>query len=336
MKYLIDPSKKRYRANLHCHTTLSDGKFTPNEIKDAYKAHGYSVVAFTDHDIMLPHHDLSDAGFLALTGFETEINEIAGGLKPTDDAPFRLQKCCHICMIALDENNDVQPLFNPDEYFVGHSGEHKHLVKYDKTKPPYIRKYSEVERFMREGRDCGFFVTYNHPTWSMQDYSDYMSYDSMHAMEISNTGCIVGGYDDYNPRVYDDMLRGGKRLFAIGADDTHMPCDMFGGYVMILADELKYNTITDALLNGDFYAVTGDGGPEIYELSVDGLNVYIKCSPCAQIRVTTGIRRAYVQSGAELTEATFEIHPESKYFRLTLTDSNGRKTDTNAYFLDNL
>ncbi len=332
-KTLLDSKKNQYRANLHCHTTLSDGAYTPEEIKQAYKEHGYSVVAFTDHDIMLPHHDLTDDEFVALTGFETEINEIVGGLKPTDDAPFRLQKCCHICMIALDKNNDVQPLFNPDEYFVGHSGEHKHLVKYDKTKPLYVRKYSEIENYMKDGRDCGFFVTYNHPTWSMQDYSDYMTYDSMHAMEISNTGCIVGGYNDYNPRVYDDMLRGGKKLFAIGADDTHNAKDMFGGYVQILSDKLDYNSITNALVNGDFYSVTGDGGPEIYELSICELEVNIKCSPCVKIDVTSGIRRACCQKGDLLTEATFEIHPESVYFRITLTDEKGRKTDTNAYFL---
>lgn len=332
-KILIDPSKKQYRANLHCHTTVSDGKLTPEEIKETYKSHGYSVVAFTDHDVMLPHHDLTDESFVALTGFETEINEIAGGQKPTDDAPFRLQKCCHICMIAIDKDNDVQPLFNPDEYFVGHSGEYAHLVKYDKEKPPYVRKYSEIESYMKEGRDCGFFVTYNHPTWSMQDYSDYMQYKSMHAFEISNTGCIVGGYDDYNPRVYDDILRGGTKIFAIGADDNHEISDMFGGYVQILSDSLDYNSITKALVNGDFYAVTGDGGPDIYELSIDGLTVHIKCSPCVSVSLTTGIRRAYCKRGAGVTEATFEIHPESNYFRLTLTDERGRKTNTNAYFL---
>lgn len=40
-----------YKANLHCHTTLSDGKLTPEEIKEAYKSRGYQVVAFTDHRV---------------------------------------------------------------------------------------------------------------------------------------------------------------------------------------------------------------------------------------------------------------------------------------------
>ena len=329
-KILLTEQKNFYKANLHCHTTLSDGKLTPNEIKDMYKAHGYSAVAFTDHDIMLPHHELTDDEFVALTGFETEINET--GSKPTDDFPFRFQKCCHICMIALDPDNDIQPLFNIDDYFVGNSGLYKHLVKYDSKNPPYVREYSRISEYMQQGRNRGFFVTYNHPAWSMQDYSDYMSYHGMHAMEISNYGCIINGYLDYNPRVYDDILRGGEKIFAVSADDTHGTNHAFGGYVMINADTLSYKSLTDALVAGNFYAVNGDGGATISKLWVDNRKIGISCSGAVKISVTTDIRRAYSVSGDNVKEAEFDIHPDAKYFRIEITDSKGRYTNTNAYF----
>ena len=38
--YLL-PNTPKYKANLHCHTTFSDGAFTPEKIKEIYKAHGY-------------------------------------------------------------------------------------------------------------------------------------------------------------------------------------------------------------------------------------------------------------------------------------------------------
>ena len=38
-----------YRLGLHLHTTLSDGKKTPEEVAMEYKAGGYDAVAFTDH-----------------------------------------------------------------------------------------------------------------------------------------------------------------------------------------------------------------------------------------------------------------------------------------------
>ena len=71
-QYLIPESGHFYKANMHCHTTCSDGRLTPAEIKEHYKAHGYSVVAYTDHEVMVDHSDLNDGEFLAITGYELE------------------------------------------------------------------------------------------------------------------------------------------------------------------------------------------------------------------------------------------------------------------------
>ena len=35
-KYLLPKSGNFYKANMHCHTTLSDGKKTPEEVKALY------------------------------------------------------------------------------------------------------------------------------------------------------------------------------------------------------------------------------------------------------------------------------------------------------------
>ena len=62
--------KHQYKANLHMHTTVSDGILTPEETKRIYLAHGYSIVAFTDHDRIVPHTELRDASFLPITACE--------------------------------------------------------------------------------------------------------------------------------------------------------------------------------------------------------------------------------------------------------------------------
>ena len=74
-KYIISPELNWYRANFHCHTVCSDGALTPEQVKEAYKAKGYSIVAYTDHDILLDHSDLNDDEFIALTRAEYAINE---------------------------------------------------------------------------------------------------------------------------------------------------------------------------------------------------------------------------------------------------------------------
>ena len=73
-KYLLPETGNFYKANLHCHTNCSDGKLSPKEVKELYKANGYSVVAYTDHNIMVDHSDLDDDGFLALSGYEFNVN----------------------------------------------------------------------------------------------------------------------------------------------------------------------------------------------------------------------------------------------------------------------
>ena len=99
-KYLIPQRGNFYKANLHTHSMLSDGKWDPAEIKNWYKTHGYSVVAITDHDLFIPHNDLTDDDFVALNGFELGMH--------TDK--YGKVKCCHINLIAKN------PFQNPPSY----------------------------------------------------------------------------------------------------------------------------------------------------------------------------------------------------------------------------
>ena len=158
-KYLL-PQGNYFKANLHCHSNISDGKLSPEEIKEAYMAHGYSVVAFTDHDIMIPHPELADENFVPLTGFEVEINERGKA--------WELTKTCHICFIALDPQTVAQPGFDEKSLF-GNAPNYKHLVKVDESVPPFIKQYTHenINEIMQICRDKGFFVTYNHPKWSL-------------------------------------------------------------------------------------------------------------------------------------------------------------------------
>ena len=104
-KYLLPENGNFYKANLHSHSNLSDGKLSPEEMKALYKKHGYSVIAYTDHDMLIPHHDLTDDDFLALSGFEVEINQDGSPLKKTD-------KTCHLCFIAKSSDMDIQPCWH--------------------------------------------------------------------------------------------------------------------------------------------------------------------------------------------------------------------------------
>ena len=75
-KILLDGNKQRFKVNLHCHTTVSDGTWTPEQVKDYYKSHGYSAVCYSDHDVLVGHEELCDEEFVALHACELSVKKI--------------------------------------------------------------------------------------------------------------------------------------------------------------------------------------------------------------------------------------------------------------------
>lgn len=341
-KILIDEKLNFYKANLHCHSQISDGRKTVEELKRDYMAHGYSVIAFTDHEVYVNHDDLTDGNFLALNSYELGVNEQASREKESG-------KTCHLCFIALEKENDISVCFNKNKYTWDKEKEYAEKQHYIGT-PDYERVYSDdgVNDMIRLGRENGFFVTYNHPTWSLESYPQYSGYKGMNAMEIVNFGCVIVGYDDDNGHCYEDMLNCGNRIFCIATDDNHNrhpdtdpDCDSYGGYTVINAPELEYRTVTKALEEGNFYSSTGDYkhcGPEIKSLVFEDGKVKIKTSDVRSIQIIHNVRsctRVNAEEGKTVSEAEFDVK-DAKWFRLVVTDAGGYKAYTNAYFTDEL
>ena len=334
-KYLLPESGNFYKANLHCHSTISDGRWTPEQLKENYMAHGYSIVAYTDHAVFVPHNDLADDSFLPLNGYELDISPEKINSKST--------KTCHICFIATEKDRDIQRIF----YDCKHLRNNLERVRLDPECEYLTREYSTeaISKIMTQGAEDGFFVTYNHPAWSFETRDEYCNYNGMHAMEIVNYGCVTEGYDDRNSTIYSEMLRGGKKLYCIATDDNHNKypvghslCDSFGGFTMIKAEKLEYKTVTDALLSGSFYA---SEGPAINSLYFEDGKIYIETSEASRIVLISDNRRYRVscaeEAGAKINSACFEITEAfGDYVRFEVADENGKCAYTNAYFLSEL
>lgn len=327
-KHLISQGGRFYKANLHSHSTVSDGELSPEEMKKLYTENGYSIIAFTDHNRFVTHNELSDENFLALNGVENAADE--------KGKPQFFDRCCDVCYIALSSERKLHP-FQNESNVIG-----------DPEFSPLKVDYTSVDvnLMIETGVKNGFFATYNHPTWSLESFERYMSYNGMNAMEIFNFSSSVDGYDEYNAAIYDDMLRSGKRLLCIATDDNHNRAphsrhwDSFGGFTMIKAPSLKYEDVTSALLKGDFYASRGPVINALW-LDTDDYSIHIECEKAVKIVCTRGGRRcravyAEEQGKKYLTEEKFSINKDDIYFRITVFDENGMTADTNAYFVDSL
>lgn len=330
-----------YRANLHCHSTVSDGSKTVEELKRDYIKNGYSVIAFTDHESFITHNDLTDESFLALNGYELSINE--GPRSDGEDG-----KVCHFCFIALSPDNRKDVCYHRTKHV---ADRFRGIVEFDENEPDFERVYTPecINEIIRRGVEGGFFVSYNHPDWSLESYPQYTQFHGMHALEINNYSSVVSGWDDDNGHCYNDMLNAGDRIYAVAADDNHNRhpdddpgCDSYGGYTVIASPSLKYEDIADALVNGRFYASTGnytEKGPEILSLTYEDQTVRIRTSDARSIQIIYNTRsagRRNAKTGESVNEAEFRIDSHAKWFRLVVTDAQGFKAYTNAYFLDTL
>jgi len=334
--YLISPLKKQYKANLHCHSTFSDGKKTPEELKDMYREHGYSILAITDHERPKSHSYLSDGEFLAITGYETYVRTNAECRFDAYD------KEIHINFFARDPENEAIVCYDP-KYCKYMSAEKKEQLKKVGVQKPREYSVAYINELIKTAKENGYIAAYNHPWWSMEDEADILKYDGFFSMEMCNYGSHMIGRLEYNARLYDKMLLCGKKVFCHSGDDNHnkLPADSvgfdsFGAFTMIMPDDFTYDSVISAMENGEMYSSMG---PLFKEVSMTGNKIHIECSDVEQITVFTGSKktcRKYASVGETINSADFEIDDRAKFVRVSIVDKYGKIADTRGFFRDEL
>ena len=339
-KYLLPNDGKFYKVNLHSHTNLSDGKQTPEEVKQAYMEQGYSAVAFTEHFVLFDMSYLCDDNFIALNAYEYDLaDENNPPFVFYEGAPhnFSHKEAIHLNFFAKTQDIKKQVCFNP-AFVKPYIKKAPEDVEYVGTND-FVKEYTVegINRVIKAAKDNGYLVVFNHPSWSLNTYPLYSRLEGLDGLEIVNGASQRSSDRDYTPHVYDEMLRCGKRLICVGGDDNHESKHCFRGWTMVKAPALTYGDLMQSIERGDCYA---SSGPEIHELYVEDGNVHVKCSEAAGIYYSTVGRRKECRlaedAGAPVTEATFTIDPEDIFFRISVKDASGEHANTRAYFLDEL
>lgn len=327
-KYLLPQNGIFHKANLHAHSTGSDGIWTPEQMKSEFKKHGYDILCITEHEILCDYTYLSDEDFVFINGYEMSINEAEG-------EKWSQHKCVHLNLYSKTPDNKTV-CYDPDSVWF--------MSKEDAVKVPHIGEFYK-KKFSTDGindvisiaNDNGYICCLNHPGWSLLNFSDYKDYNGLFAVEVYNTDCVDYGWnDDFG--AYESLVANGKRIFPHMADDNHNPADKgygfgsFGGFDMIKTVNFTYDEIVNALARGDFYC---SQSPLIYDLYVEDNVVHIKTSAAVKITMSTGIRAVRSIAGkTPIYEAEFEIKDIYKFIRFTVTDENGKRALTRAYYID--
>lgn len=315
--YLLPRSDNWYKANLHCHSVLSDGNLTVEELKALYMSRGYSIIAFTDHRVYHNHAHLNDSDFVAIAATEINVDE-----DKAYDEGYGVQKTYHINLFDT----------NPEQFTQLKQKSIVHDLAYEDK--------SGLNDYIKKMNDLGFLVCYNHPYWSLQDYRDYCDLEGLWGMEIFNFGCEHDGLYGYAPQAYADMLREGRHLYCVSTDDNHnwhkpdeVFCDSFGGFTMINAPALDYSTVINALRDGCFYSSMG---PAFKGLWIEEGVLHVHASEVEKIFVHCNGRichSAGSKKGETISQASFTLSGKEKYIQVQIRDARGLYADTNAYFL---
>ncbi len=296
--WLLPENGNLYKANLHCHSTISDGKFKPEELKKMYMEKGYHAIAYTDHQVCVPHPELTDENFVALTGLE-----IAFGIRKATSV--------HVCGIARNPMAELEILNEP------------------------MDDMEKINAGIARLNESNYITTLNHPRWSGMSASDIAAIGNVANMEVLNGyELIQDGYGD-SSACYEFELRRGRKVRPLATDDSHTMSlpgapgyEYFQGFTVLKAPELSYQALINALDAGAFFASTG---PMFKNLWLDNGVLHVECSPVCGVYVHGQLysHRATVLEGSDCIEVVDipvgDVFANSDYLFVQIVDTKGKR-----------
>jgi len=284
------------KGNVHTHSNLSDGRRSPQDVCDAYRAGGYDFMALTDHFLPKYGFPIADTRAFRMPGFTTLLGAEV-------HAPATsLGEVWHILAVGL-------PL--------------------DFAPTPVSETGAELAARCVA---AGAFVGIAHPAWYALSAADANTLTSAHAVEIYNHTTHLRTDRGDGSHLADQLLAGGRRLSLIAVDDAHFHCpDWFGGWIMVKATANEPDALLEALKAGRFYATQG---PRIEGILWGDDSAEVECSPAASVMVLGRGSRA-AQSVAPLqTRVTLPLAKlrEGGFARIVVADAAGRRAWSNPHF----
>ena len=293
------------RAQLHCHTTNSDGELDPAALAASYAAAGYDVLAVTDHWRIT--RDAGDHGMVMLSG--AELNA---------DLPGP-ERYCDLIALGIDElpagagvrsNNSFPDISAAAEWITGSGG-------------------------------LAFLA---HPSWSGVRHHLVTGSRGLTGLETFNaTSELDAGRGD-SSTLWDETLEDGVALVGVAVDDAHYaPGDLNRAWTSIRARERTPEAVLAALAAGSCYASTGPAihdarrtGDDVEVRCDPAAAVVLRtryeygCGAIGPPRPRTW-QAEILSTDSEwfITAARFHPEPDAPYVRVTVTDPRGGSAWTN-------
>ena len=293
----FDAPGQWYKANLHTHTTVSDGKLTPVQRVAQYRQAGYDVLLITDH--LLPKRY---KGKLDMTGLNDGKMLVISGMEyhPHDQYP--------------------------DSY---------HLLAINVPYPFTFSEPENPNQCIQEVAAAGGITWLGHPYWCGFQFDRVAPLKGLAAVEVYNYGCDVTSGSGVSDSEWSFMLNQGWHIPCMAVDDAHSADgkDSFGGWTMLKMPALTTENVITAITTGCCYA---SAGPQIKDFRIQDGEIKIVCPPAARIDFMGAPgkgRRLTAKNGNLLETAEAKPGPKMKFVRAIVTDAQGRSAWTQPIWL---
>jgi len=290
-----------YKANLHTHTTSSDGWADPAQTAELYRRAGYHILALTDHWATNDVTGLSRRNFLVI-----------GGMEYHPLCPNR-------------------PEVNP-HHLVAINVPHGFELT--------ARQRRDGNAAIRAVKAVGGESLLAHPLWCGHRYDHYSYLKGYVALEIYNATCDKIARSD-GQADWCHLLDAGRVVGGVAVDDTHGPVDFFAGWTWFKLDRLTVPAVMEALRSGCYFSSTGPRIHDFRvhppaDTDTPRGTVEVRCSPAEFIYLSAqtyhGARRK-AESGKAIRKFTHPVGKDWAYVRAIVVDHRGRRAWTNPIFL---
>ncbi len=293
-----------YKGNLHTHTTVSDGRYSPQETVERYKKNGYAFLGITDHAHYGYYPEFETEDFLSIPAAEIHTRHGAKWWH-------------HLIVFGDPETTKI-----PNHTTLGDRA-HAHLT------------LQELVDGMRERNNL---VIYNHPYWSRTDICDIVDLKNIVGMEIYNHNCEASWKCGNSEVFYEHFLWHQNYIWCFGTDDAHGGTeDYCGGYITVKTDDFSHKGIIEAIEKGSFFASAareGEEAPKILDFYVEDGVAKIWCEPCRDIYMYSPVN-SYPEDASysympvhgtpdkPVTYAEMKLRDHAQFVRATVQDFRG-------------
>ncbi len=254
---------EQHKANLHTHTTQSDGRGTPNEVVDEYHRRGYTILALTDHNLCT--WPWTEFGSMERKG-RALMGDNAAEREP--DVPSEERRNPEI---PAYEDRDPETLgmlaIAGNEPSI-----HHHCCTFFVE---YETRSRELEQTIEEVAALGGLVMINHPGryWDRNDdgaipnevvtrYTTlFQNYDNVVGVEVINQGQRY----KYDIHLWDRILAElmpEEPVWGFSNDDMHSLDRLGRDWNVFVVESLDEAQIRAAMESGQFYFSTVGTHPD--------------------------------------------------------------------------